>query len=68
MLFDGIGEQDPIRTLLEKEPPPLLERAPHIPPTVAEVVQRAILKEPDERWDSAATFRDALHQALRLAF
>jgi eukaryotic-like serine/threonine-protein kinase len=58
---------DPIRTLLERDPPPLDERAPYVPAPIVEVVQRAIRREPDERWPTAAVFKDALMQSLRLS-
>ncbi len=66
-LYEGAAGADPIRTLLENDPQPLTERAPWLPPAVAEVVDRAIERAPDDRWNSAGAFRDALAQAWALS-
>ncbi len=66
-LYDGATGADPIRTLLEKDPIPLTERAAWLPEGVASVVDRAIRRAPDDRWPSAGAFRDALVQAWELA-
>lgn len=66
-LYQGFEGPDPIRTLLERDPPPLDQRAPWIPRPVVDVVQRAIARAPDDRWPTGAVFRDALIQALRLS-
>ncbi len=49
------------------EPPqPLQERCPGVVrPSIARVVERALCKDPDERWPDAATMRVALQKALR---
>lgn len=39
---------------------PLTEVAPHVPPGVAAVAERALAKNPGDRFDSAASMRDAL--------
>src|SRR5690606_24695799 len=41
-------------------PPPLLELRPDAPPILAAAVERAIAKRPEDRWQDAAAFRDAL--------
>jgi serine/threonine protein kinase len=64
-LYAGVAGPDPIRTLLQVDPPPLLDRAPWVPVSVAQTIQRAIRRAPDERWASAASFRDALKESLR---
>ena len=43
-----------IRTLSEEEPPPLAEVAPHLPRDLATVVDKAIERDPDRRYPSAA--------------
>ncbi|HEU4585851.1 MAG TPA: protein kinase, partial [Gemmatimonadaceae bacterium] len=41
-------------------PPPLLQARPDLPPGLAAAVERAIAKRPEDRWQDAAAFRDAL--------
>jgi serine/threonine-protein kinase len=41
-------------------PPPLLQVRPDLPPGLAAAVERAIAKRPEDRWQDAAAFRDAL--------
>ncbi|HEU4584961.1 MAG TPA: protein kinase [Gemmatimonadaceae bacterium] len=41
-------------------PPPLLQLRPDLPPGLAAAVERAIAKRPEDRWQDAAAFRDAL--------
>lgn len=65
-LYEGIAGPDPIRMLLEVDPPKLHRRAPYVPTPIADVVQRAIARQPNDRWPSASVFKDSLMQALRL--
>jgi hypothetical protein len=44
--------------------PPLRRLAPHVPPTVAAVIDRCLAKHPDDRFASGEAFADALEQAL----
>jgi serine/threonine-protein kinase len=41
-------------------PRPLLQLRPDVPPGLAAAVERAIAKNPDDRWQDAAAFRDAI--------
>ena len=66
-LYDGISGPDPIRTLLEVDPMPVKKRAPFLPAPIAEVIERALRRKPEERWPTAAVFRDGLLQAMRLS-
>ena len=51
---------------LRTEPAPLLATvAPHVPPALAAVVDRALARDPDARWPSAAAMRDALDLDVR---
>ncbi|GJG86896.1 hypothetical protein tb265_20770 [Gemmatimonadetes bacterium T265] len=50
---------------LTEPPPPLALRAPGAPPALAAVVERALRKDPAERWADAAAMRDALDAVLR---
>jgi len=42
----------------------LRQRAPHVPERVAEVIERALAKDPAHRWQSAAAMRTALLHAV----
>jgi serine/threonine-protein kinase len=46
-------------------PRPLHELAPHVPEAVCEVVLRGLAKKPEERWQSAQDFAEALRDASR---
>jgi YVTN family beta-propeller protein len=47
------------------EPPPsLTEAAPHVPPALAQVVERGLAKNPDERQQTAGEFARAAQEAL----
>lgn len=52
-----------ISKLLDEEPPPLGELRRDLPRGVGEVVHRAMAKEADARFSSAAEFADALREA-----
>ena len=53
-----------IKAIFEQPAIPLGQRAPHLPPKVCEIVDRALLKDPTQRWQSAAAMRTALQHAL----
>jgi serine/threonine-protein kinase len=46
-------------------PPPLRQFNPNIPPSVEQLVLRALQKEPEDRFDSAAEMQQALRQCAR---
>ena len=46
--------------ILEEEPHPLIDVAPTVPPDVVAAVSKAMRKRPEERFASAAEFRDAI--------
>lgn len=52
-----------IKAIFEQPAIPLNQRAPHLPPQVCEIVDRALLKDPAQRWQSAAAMRTALQHA-----
>jgi serine/threonine-protein kinase len=52
-----------VRAIFEGPIIPLLERAPDVPGRVAEVIERALAKDPADRWQSAAAMRTALMHA-----
>lgn len=53
-----------IKAIFDQPTIPLAQRAPHLPPRVCEVIDRALLKDPTQRWQSAAAMRTALTHAV----
>jgi serine/threonine-protein kinase len=54
------GMAETIKAIFEQPAIPLRQRAPHLPATVCEIIDRALVKEPSERWQSAKAMRTAL--------
>src|SRR5256886_301182 len=52
-----------VRAIFEGRIIPLRERVSDVPERVAEVIERALVKEPENRWQSAAAMRTALLHA-----
>jgi pSer/pThr/pTyr-binding forkhead associated (FHA) protein len=52
-----------VRAIFEGQVIPLRQRAPGVPERVAEVIERALAKDPAQRWQSAAAMRTALMHA-----
>lgn len=55
---------DTIRAIFEQPPIPLRQRAPHIPQAVCEIIDRALAKDPAQRWKSAGAMRNALLHSI----
>ena len=53
-----------IKAIFEQPAVPLGERAPYLPPKVCEIIDRALAKDPAQRWKSAQAMRNALQHAL----
>ena len=49
-----------IKLIFEQPAIPLRQRAPHLPETVCEIVDRALVKNPEQRWKTAQAMRNAL--------
>jgi hypothetical protein len=49
-----------IKAIFEQPAIPLRERAPHLPTAVCEIIDRALMKDPAQRWQSATAMRNAL--------
>jgi serine/threonine-protein kinase len=49
-----------IKAIFEQPAIPLRERVPELSPAICEIVDRALVKEPTERWQSAKAMRNAL--------
>jgi len=52
-----------VKAIFEGQIIPLRQRAPEVPERVAEVIERALAKDPANRWQSAAAMRTALMHA-----
>ena len=55
---------DPWLAVLECDPVPILQRNPSIPPCLAEVIDRALVEEPEIPFKSAAEFKRALENVM----
>ncbi len=62
-LFRGQTDAEALRQLLEAPIPRLRDVAPGYPPALDEVCARALRRDPDERFDNAADFAEALEEA-----
>jgi len=51
---------DTIRAIFEQAAVPLRQRAPHLPAPVCDVIDRALAKDPAQRWQTASAMRNAL--------
>jgi serine/threonine-protein kinase len=57
--FDG-KPSDVLRKQVQESPPPLAEVAPDVSPALAETLERALAKSPDDRFQTAEAFADAI--------
>ena len=55
---------DTIRAIFEQPAVPLHQRAPNIPRPVCEIIDRALAKDPAQRWQSAGAMRNALLHSI----
>jgi hypothetical protein len=55
---------DTIRAIFEQPPVPLSQRAPHVPQSVCDIIDRALAKDAAQRWQSAVAMRNALLHCL----
>lgn len=51
---------DTIKAIFEQPAVPIRDRAPHLSPQVGEIIDRALVKDPNQRWQSAGAMRTAL--------
>jgi serine/threonine protein kinase/class 3 adenylate cyclase len=63
--FEGKGAGAVLVQIISDPPEPIANFAPDVNPRVAEVIDRALQKKPDDRYDDAEAFADALEEALR---
>ena len=62
--FSGSSPSETVENILEKEPTPLVELAPHRPLALSQIVAKALSKRSSERHQSAAELREALEQVF----
>lgn len=55
---------DTIRAIFEQPAVPLRQRAPNIPQPVCEIIDRALAKDPAQRWQTAGAMRNALLHSI----
>jgi serine/threonine-protein kinase len=55
---------DTIRAIFEQPCIPLVQRAPHVPQPVCDIIDRALAKDPAQRWQTAGAMRMALMHAV----
>lgn len=58
--FQSGSDYELMRSQVEVAPPPPRQFAPHIPESVERIILRALAKEPEDRFQSAAEFREAI--------
>jgi eukaryotic-like serine/threonine-protein kinase len=54
---------DTIRAIFEQPAVPLRQRMPHLPEMVCQIIDRALAKDPAQRWQTAGAMRNALQHA-----
>jgi serine/threonine protein kinase/Tol biopolymer transport system component len=60
--FTGDSKASVIVAILTAQPPPVTRFQPLVPPELEEVVRKCLMKEPAERWQSAAEVTSQLKQ------
>lgn len=58
--FEGKSQVGLLAAILEKDPEPISASHPMTPPALEHVIQRAMEKNPEDRWQSAADIRGEL--------
>ncbi len=61
-------DQDPWLAVLENPPVPIRQRNPRVPAKLAEVIDHALVEEPEIPFKSAEDFKQALERALESQF
>src|SRR5579859_2475744 len=63
--FAGQSQASVIAAILERDPRPILELMPVCPKSVDRVVRRCVMKDPEERWQSAFDLKMEIQQIAR---
>jgi eukaryotic-like serine/threonine-protein kinase len=64
-LFQRATESETMAAILRAEVPPVRERAPHVPPALERIAERALQKDPGARFADALEMHRALERALQ---
>lgn len=56
----GTSMAETIKAIFEQPAVPLREKSPHVPEMLCQIIDRALLKDPTQRWQSAQAMRSAL--------
>ncbi len=62
--FQGKNELSLLKEIIEKNPVSPRQLVPSIPPALEAIVLKALKKEPDQRYQSAAEFRDVIEEFI----
>jgi Tol biopolymer transport system component len=62
--FEGQSQASLISAIMDREPRPITELEPLTPPALERTVKRSLMKDPDDRWQSA---RDVMHELQWIA-
>jgi len=65
--FSGKSAVDTLHAIINEEPMPASQRNPRVPFEAAEILEKALAKDPSERYQSAADFALDLRRAKRAA-
>lgn len=57
------GISETVKAIFEKPLIRIAQRTDQVPPQIAQVIEKALSKEPDQRWKTAGEMRDALIRA-----
>jgi len=63
-LSKNTSVNDTIRAIFEQPAVPINQRAPHLPRPVCEIIDRALAKDPAQRWQTAGAMRNALLHSI----
>jgi eukaryotic-like serine/threonine-protein kinase len=66
--FSRPTKQALVAAHMTEPPPPLTSLVPEIPPAISAVINKALAKAPDDRYRTAAEFRNAIDRPLTAAF
>lgn len=62
--FEGESTRAVLYQQLVAEPPPIATKVPGVPPALAEAIQRAMAKEPNDRFADMEAFAEALDSSI----
>ncbi len=62
--FEGESTRAVLYQQLVAEPPPIATKVPGVPPALADAIQRAMAKEPNDRFADMAAFAEALDSSI----